>query len=207
MKYDFTFYNPTRIHFGKNALDAALALYADMQRTAASLGGDFLLSVGKWNAGDAPNVLPAHAKMAGSFRSVDERKQDDFQVALDALCARCALPARVRYLGACPPLKNDATCISLVARACEACGIPIIEGLASKGNAAEDFAVFASACPGVAIALAAGRSGRGYDHPLHHPKALFDEDALAVGAAAYAVGALALGKALALQTFTKGTGA
>ena len=36
------------------------------------------------------------------------------------------------------------------------------------------------------IGLAAGEKGKGYEYPLHHPKAKFDENALSIGAALYA---------------------
>jgi len=40
------------------------------------------------------------------------------------------------------------------------------------------------------LALSAGEKGKGYDYPLHHPKADFDESVLYIGALAYALSAL-----------------
>lgn len=36
------------------------------------------------------------------------------------------------------------------------------------------------------IALAAGQPEKGYCYPQHHPKVMFDEDALAFGSSIYA---------------------
>ena len=193
-------------HEGKDALAEAMALYGAMQEEKTRMGDGLFLAVGKWQAGDAPNVVPRLARFAGSFRARDEEKVIAFQKRLDTLCARTP-SARVRYLGACPPLKNDGACLALLSRALRAHGFTVTEVEGGTGNAAEDFAVFANERPAVALALAAGERGRGYEHPLHHPKVLFDEDALPVGAALYAIGALALGEGMPLQTFTKGGGA
>lgn len=193
-------------HTGKDALEAAFALYGAMQREAAREGEDLLLSVGKWEAGDAPNIVPQYARFAGSFRSRNGQRVDAFRKRLTALCDQTAEGTRasVRYLGACPPLKNDGGCIARLLHDLTACHFSVKQMPPSDGNAAEDFAVFAEACPAVSIALAAGERGRGYEHPLHHPRVMFDEDALPFGVALYALGAYSLGLGVGLQTFTKG---
>ena len=193
-------------HAGEDALEAAFALYRAMRTEAARLGEDLLLSVGKWEAGDAPNIVPKHARISGSFRAKDENKVKAFRERLTALCsqAEAGTQASVRYLGACPPLKNNSACVARLAADLSKTGFSFLAMPPSDGNAAEDFAVFASKRPAVALALAAGERGRGYEHPLHHPGVLFDEDALPVGAALYALGAFSLGDGIRLQTFTKG---
>ncbi len=184
---------------GVSALDAALCLYHAMKSASEEMGEGFLLSVGKWNAGDAPNIVPKRAVMAGSFRAREQEKVDGFRARLLTLCASLdgGATARVRFRGYCPPLENNAECLSLLSHTLPDYGFSLVETQASEGHAAEDFAVLAKECPSVALAIAAGERERGYEHPLHHPQVVFDEDALTVGAAAYSAGALAL------QTFTK----
>ena len=57
----------------------------------------------------------------------------------------------------------------------------------------EDFAYISRDVPSVMLALAAGEPEKGFVHPLHHPKADFDEAALPYGAAVLAGCALRWG--------------
>jgi hippurate hydrolase len=62
------------------------------------------------------------------------------------------------------------------------------------GGASEDFAYIACEVPSVMIGVAAGKVSEGYEYPLHHPKAQFDEEVLYRGAAAFALLALSFAK-------------
>ena len=193
---------------GVDALKAAISLYREMHAAKDAVGGDLLLSVGRLVAGDAPNIVPQKAVIEGTFRTKEEERMRAFEKELSSLCAKTHGEGDVRLhlLGGCPPLKNDAECLASLAARLPQCGFSTLQTEGSEGSAAEDFAVLAAGCPAVSLALAAGQREHGYDYPLHHPRVLFDEDALPVGAALYAVGALALGEGL-LQTFTNGKGA
>ena len=56
----------------------------------------------------------------------------------------------------------------------------------ANSGGSEDFAYISHELPSVMVAIAAGEKKKGFNHPLHHPKAAFDEDALCVGCAVYA---------------------
>jgi hippurate hydrolase len=62
------------------------------------------------------------------------------------------------------------------------------KGLGSAGS--EDFAYVSQRVPSVMLALAAGEADKGYCYPQHHPKTMFDESVLSVGAAVYAYSAM-----------------
>ena len=181
---------------GVDALREAVALYHNMERAREEIGNGLLLSIGKWHAGDAPNIVPAKATLAGSFRARDEEVTKRFEERLSSLCGTVigGAAADLRLLGGCPPLKNDTECRNRIQAVLARNGIATLQMSESRGNAAEDFAVFAEKCPSVALALAAGERGKGYEYPLHHPGVLFDEDALSRGSAVYALGAIALGE-------------
>ena len=66
-----------------------------------------------------------------------------------------------------------------------------LSGEGRKSTGSEGFAAVSHAVPSVMIALAAGRPQDGHDHPAHHPRTTFDEEALPAGAAAYAALAMA----------------
>lgn len=58
-------------------------------------------------------------------------------------------------------------------------------GIKQSMGGSEDFAYIAEKVPSVMIALSAGEKKKGYEYPLHHPKADFDESVLYIGALAY----------------------
>ena len=63
-------------------------------------------------------------------------------------------------------------------------------GQSSKTAGSEDFAYISQRVPSIMIALAAGKTEKGYIYGQHHPKVKFDEDALPYGSAIYAYNAI-----------------
>lgn len=60
----------------------------------------------------------------------------------------------------------------------------------SKSAGSEDFAYVSQEVPSIMLALAAGESKNGYCYPQHHPKVMFDEDAISYGSSIYAYTAI-----------------
>ena len=56
--------------------------------------------------------------------------------------------------------------------------------------ASEDYAEFTMRVPGVFVRLSCGCPEEGYTVDAHNPKVVFNEEAIPVGAAAYAYGAI-----------------
>jgi metal-dependent amidase/aminoacylase/carboxypeptidase family protein len=56
--------------------------------------------------------------------------------------------------------------------------------------ASEDFSEVSSRVPSVFFRISMGSNQEGYVYGGHNPKVIFDEEALPVGAAAYAYGAM-----------------
>ena len=89
---------------------------------------------------------------------------------------------------------NDASLRERVLESCrEALGservftaAELSQGREGRMGGSEDFAQVSREVPSLMLALAAGEPERGYVHPLHHPKADFDEAALPYGAAVLA---------------------
>ena len=61
---------------------------------------------------------------------------------------------------------------------------------AAKAAGSEDFAYISHHVPSVMIALSSGNAKNGFSYPLHHPKVIFDENALATGSSIYAYSAM-----------------
>ena len=159
----------------------------------AERDGEILFSAGKMAGGDAPNVVAAHVLLSGTFRAYKEEKTEAMRTRLYRLASAArelfGVRVAVRFTGSCPPLRNDGDSLSAFTAGLKEAGIPFVSP-DGRSFAAEDFAVIAERAPSLAVAVAAGQRGHGYEHPLHHPRVLFDEDALPVGAFLYALSAL-----------------
>lgn len=59
-------------------------------------------------------------------------------------------------------------------------------------SASEDFALFAQQIPSVYLTIGTGEAKDGFCYGNHHPSVRYDESALSIGAAAYAICAQAL---------------
>lgn len=177
---------------GKDALLHAVALYGRMREEAERYGEGFSLAVGRFWAGDAPNVVAGHAQIEGTFRTQSEEELAAFRAFLLSLAEGSRWEIGVRFGGDCPPLWNDGGLLSVIRGMLEGERIPAVS-LPPVGAAAEDFSHLSHRVPSLMLALAAGEATRGYERPLHHPAVLFDEDALSHGALLYAMGALAIG--------------
>ena len=164
-----------------------------------------VITVGEMHGGTVSNVIPDSATLRGTIRTYDEKvrefaKERLRQVA-QGVAATFRAEATVTYssLMGCPAVAVDSaldarlmgyardiigpervTDSTAFARLCAE------RGIAAAGMGSEDFAYIAKAVPSACIALAAGTAEDGYIYPIHHPKVLFDEDALVYGAALYA---------------------
>lgn len=156
------------------------------------------LSVGKFLAGDAPNVIPDKAILAGTVRAVSEEIREYMKKRMceisEGLASSLRAKAKVIFTSGCPSLINDERLSDEIynklsdlfgkERVLLSRDINTGERKA-KISGSEDFAYVASQVPSLMIALAAGKKDEGYEYPLHHPKADFDEEAMTYGCAAF----------------------
>ena len=161
-----------------------------------------VITVGEMHGGTVSNVIPDAATLRGTIRTFDESarafaKERVLQVA-QGVAATFRAQASVAYSMGCPAVVADAALDArLMAYAREIVGPERVTDSAAlarryaesgiaAGMGSEDFAFISQAVPGACIILAAGAAEDGYGYPIHHPKSMFDEDALAYGAALYA---------------------
>lgn len=177
---------------GRDAILAGATLLCEAEAFAAR-DGQIAFSVGKIMGGDAPNVTAAHACLSGTFRAFSEEKTQKMRDFLTHLAqgaqARFGVTAELQFTGECPLLVNDEAMLSSFTAALKQAGIPH-RSPDGRAYAAEDFSVIAQRVPSLAVAIAAGQKGHGYEYPLHHPRVHFDEDALPYGTLLYALAAI-----------------
>ena len=168
-----------------------------IQTRELSLTQPCVLTIGMLQAGASANVLPDRAVLRGSLRAFDDEAHQYLIRRVEEIAAGTASlfhgSAQTQMLGSAPTLLNDDKLSGMAVSALkELLGDERVllsselGGDTRKSSGSEDFAHVSHVVPSLMVALAAGRPKDGYAFPAHHPKALFDESVLPVGAAVYA---------------------
>ena len=174
-----------------------LALQAINSREI-SAADSAVVTVGMMAGGTTSNVIPDTAKMQGTIRTFDEDVRNFVCGRIKDITENTAktfrAKAEAKIIVGCPSVVCDGTVADDVRESLSAVfGMEVfsssIIGM-QRNNGSEDFSYVTQKIPSVMMMLSAGSCDDGFDYPLHHPKAKFDEDALAQGAAAYTVAAL-----------------
>ena len=140
-----------------------------------------VLSVTTFKAGDAFNVIPQVAHMAGTVRTLNEGVRDRIEARLAELVELGArsfgATAELTYRRNYPVLHNDAAKVAFAAEvAREVAGEGGVDDTAPPRMGAEDFAFMLNARPGALIF-----TGNGASAPLHHPAYDFNDEAIPAG--------------------------
>ena len=175
-----------------------------------SMSDEAALTIGSLHAGNAANVIPDTAVILGTMRSFDDDTHRFIKRRMEEIITSIATAFRAKagltFTSGCPTLLNDAklsadvtsymkellgekkafTKGELLAQASQTSA----SGKSTKATGSEDFAYFSHKVPSIMLALAVGKPEDGYQYPLHHPKAVFDESALSIGSAVYAYNAV-----------------
>lgn len=191
-------------HMGVDALQTAAQILIALQEIHARelpMGERAALTIGSFQAGEMPNVIPDTAELRGSLRAYREETQHLLKTRLEQITHHVASAfrgkAEVEFTDSCPGLLNDAGLSEAVGRYLkDLLGEKNVilsnafqadkEESGSRPAGSEDFAYVSQQIPSLMVALSAGSRQDGYAHPLHHPAVCFDESALSIGAAAYA---------------------
>lgn len=186
---------------GVDPLPAAaqiLLALQNLQTRELGLNDRAVLTIGSIHGGTAANVIADHIEMRGTMRTADEAVRQKLQTRMKELVPTMASAFQaegiITFDSGCPCLVNDEQMSNLTARSLkDLLGSALAKAtreLDPRGGptagGSEDFAYISQQVPSVMVALTAGDCG----YPLHHPKVVFDEDVLPVGAAVYASVAL-----------------
>ncbi len=185
-------------HEGVDALAPAVAVWQALQGIVAREipVGEGLLTVGSLQSGESGNVISDRALLKGSCRAFEEPVRAFIKRRIDEIAKNIAkgyrARAKVRFFGGCPALLQDK---KLLEKWSAALGktlgedkVSVAQTAVKKISASEDFAYISEAVPSLLVSVSAAQNGGGY--PLHHPKVIFEEEALLTAVAAYATVAL-----------------
>ena len=144
-----------------------------------------VITVGKFMAGKAANVIPKQANLEGTIRALSDnvmgqiitRMREIIQGIEQTFGVRCDL----KFRGTLPACVNDEDTSSfLYDVAVHVLGSDRVQYLPPV-TGSEDFAFFAIERPGAILRLGSGNREKGLVHPLHSPHFDVDEEVLAVG--------------------------
>ena len=171
-----------------------------------SMFDDAVITIGKFHAGNASNVIPDDASLGGTIRAYTEETRNFIKKRMDEIVTQMAAlfraEATLTFTSGCPTLFNDAKLSTEVAeymkellgsqKAFTKAELSALAGnsATAKATGSEDFAYFSHEVPSIMLAIAGGKTEDGYTFPLHHPQVKFDETVLSVGSAVYAYNAI-----------------
>lgn len=166
------------------ALEALIAREVDPSRAN-------VLTVGKFHAGNANNIIPETAVLEGTIRSNDRASRELLVRRMKEVAVHTAEvyggTAEIEMLSQVPPLICDPKLTTAFVEMIQNLDIPGAQGYAGvSASASEDFAAIAEKIPSTFMHLSAGFPDERGAAPAHNPKVLFNEEVCPIGAACYA---------------------
>jgi hippurate hydrolase len=145
-----------------------------------------VLSITRIESGDAYNVIPQKARMAGTVRALSRGAMDTVRAAMErmipAIAAGFGATAALDFREIFAPMVNNETEAALYGdAAAELVGEANIDRLSPPGMGSEDFSYMMEIVPGAHINL-----GNGDSAALHNHKYDFNDEAIPYGVGLYA---------------------
>ena len=164
------------------ALEALIAREVDPEKMC-------VLTIGKFQAGTAANIIPEEAVMEGTIRTKDVASRAllvrRLKEVAEGTAAAFGGRAEVEMVNGVAPLICDpAFTTEMAGYMAQLPGTTGYPGVTA--SASEDFATVAENVPAAFFHLSAGFLDERGDFPPHNPKVLFNEDVCPLGAAGYA---------------------
>ncbi|MDX2213094.1 MAG: M20 family metallopeptidase [Oculatellaceae cyanobacterium bins.114] len=145
-----------------------------------------VVTVGKFHAGAALNVIADTAELSGTVRYFDPTLTNFFNQRFEeivaGICQTYGAGYELNYRKLYPPVINDEAITNLVRSVVEnviETPIGIIPECQTMGG--EDMSFFLQEVPGCFFFLGSANATKGLDFPHHHPRFDFDEIALGIG--------------------------
>ncbi len=149
-----------------------------------------VVTVGHFQAGSAPNIIPQEAVLEGTIRTFDRTLSETLLRRIgetaQGIAAAFRGTAQVEEIASAPPLVNQPELTDWAAdRAAELTGPARVVRLDEGGMGSEDFASYGYELPCAYLLLGAGSKEEDprYGRPMHNTRVVFNEDVLPLGAA------------------------
>ncbi len=179
-----------RPHEGIDAIVVGSAMVGQLQTIVArevNPAHPAVVTVGRFVAGSAPNVLAETTELEGTIRAQDPAVREQILRALHRIAGACATShganAAVEITEGTPAVQNTKEMVALALDAGAALPMPpTVRPLRDANMGGEDFGWYLQHKPGCFIRFGAGTPGE-ESKPAHSSQFTFDEEALAIGAA------------------------
>jgi amidohydrolase len=144
-----------------------------------------VLSIGRFEAGTASNIIPEQAFLEGTLRTLNSDTRKKMHLRIEALLQGLDLSfnvsSRLDIVPGYPVLVNDAGLVKLAHNVAEEVLGPGHAHIRQPRMGAEDFAYFCKKWGGVMVGLGCHDPRKGMQYGLHSPHFDFDETVLDVG--------------------------
>ena len=178
---------------GVDPLNIAAHIYLALQELPArevAAKQPAVVTVGRFQGGEAPNIIPGEAVLEGTIRTFDRELSAQLLRRIGEIAQATAAAfrgsAEVTELSSAPPLVNDPTLTNRAADlAADLFGARMVYRLDEGGMGSEDFASYGYELPCAYLLLGAGTAQENplYGKPMHNEAVVFNEDVLPRGAA------------------------
>ena len=185
---------------GIDPINIAAHIYLSLQEINAREISPLMpavLTIGKFEGGTAPNIIPEEVILEGTIRTMDIDLAKQIYKRIEEISLQTAAlfrgEASVIEIASAPPLKNDSDMVKEISGYIKEIYTPDKVVLYENGGmGSEDFASYTYEIPCSYLLLGAGTSQENelYGKPMHNDCVVFNEDILPVGSMILAYSAL-----------------
>jgi amidohydrolase len=144
-----------------------------------------VVTVGRFRAGDAFNVIAPSAEIWGTVRSFHPEVADLIPKRMEeivaGICQAYGATYEFRFERGYPAVQNDPAMAALVEQSAREVFGPEARIIPEMTMGGEDVSFFLNEVPGCYFFLGSANPERGLNYPHHHPRFDFDEAALGIG--------------------------
>ncbi|NEZ49329.1 amidohydrolase [Clostridium botulinum] len=178
---------------GVDPINIAAHIYISLQEIISreiAANKPAVVTIGKFVAGETPNIIPEEVIMEGTIRSLNKELGDFIFNRINDIVVSTAKmfrgEAELVNLSSVPPLINDTNLAEEVTSYVkDLLGEKSVITFEGGGMGSEDFASYSYEVPSIYFMLGAGSKEENslYGEPMHNKKVVFNEDILVTGAA------------------------
>ena len=181
---------------GVDPINIATHIYLSLQEIVAreiAPTSPVALTIGRFDGGKAPNIIPEEVVMEGTIRTMDRDLSDKIYNRIEEISKQTAElfrgSAEVTEMASAPPLLNDKELVKEMAGYIKEITDPSKVFIFEQGGmGSEDFASYTYEIPCSYLLLGAGSPSENplFGKPMHNDHVVFNEDILPLGSAALA---------------------
>ena len=181
---------------GVDPINIAAHIYLSLQEIVAreiAPTSPVALTIGKFDGGKAPNIIPEEVVMEGTIRTMDRDLSAKVFKRIEEISTQTAAlfrgSAEVTEMASAPPLLNDKELVKEMAGYIKEITDPSKVYLFEQGGmGSEDFASYTYEIPCSYLLLGAGTPQENplFGKPMHNDHVVFNEDIIPLGSAALA---------------------